>query len=357
MNITEYQHNMTVQFCFPNNNSSCRKEVRIGTGKIFLFTLLSLICVCTVFLNLLVIISISHFKQLHTPTNLLILSLAVTDLLVGLVVMPVNIMQLRDSCWYLGELACTVVLVINFVSTSASVCNMVFIAIDRYIAVSDPLLYSTKVTVCKMSLLIILGWSCSLLYDVIYFYCNDHLLEYQIMRRCHGECILITNSSWVTIDLTISFLCPCSVIIILYSVIFTLARHQAKAVRSVLNATSNRHTAKVSSSSNFKAAKTLGIVVGVYLALWIPFCLCSLSDGNMTLSLLWTVLTWLICINSSVNPLIYAIFYPWFRVSTKYILTCRVFNFSYSTLNLFPEQITAGKVNKKSTNSKKRVNK
>ncbi|XP_076876916.1 trace amine-associated receptor 6-like [Brachyhypopomus gauderio] len=340
MNITEYQHNMTVQYCFPEDNSSCRKEVRTGTGNIFLFTLLSFISVCTVFLNLLVIISISHFKQLHTPTNLLILSLAVADLLVGLVVMPVNIMQLKDSCWYLGKMTCIVALIINFISMSASVCNMVFIAGDRYIAISDPLLYSTKVTVCKMSLLIILGWSCSLLYILMYLYFNDHLLQSQIVSRCHGECILVLKYSLTTVDLVISFLCPCSIIIILYSVIFTLAKRQAKAVRSVLNATSNKHRANISKSSNSKAAKTLGIVVGVYFALWIPVSLCSLLVQNFTsMSLVWTVLIWLLCINSSVNPLIYAIFYPWFRASAKYILTCRLFDYSSSTFRLFPEQI------------------
>ncbi|XP_035391773.1 trace amine-associated receptor 6-like [Electrophorus electricus] len=340
MNITEYQQNMTVEYCFPDNNSSCRKEVRTGPGNLFLFSFLSCISVCTVFLNLFVILSISHFKQLHTPTNLLILSLAVADLLMGLVVMPVNTMQLRDSCWYLGKMACTIFVVISSISSSASVGNMVFIAVDRYIAVSDPLLYSRKVTVCKMSLCIILGWSCSLLYDLIYLYFNDHLLPSQILSRCHGECILIIKSSWVTIDLVISFLCPCSVILILYSIIFTLARRQAKAVRSVLNATSNRHRDKVSKSSNSKAAKTLGIVVFVYLALWIPFSLCSLSAENMTsLSLVSTVLTWLISINSSVNPLIYAIFYPWFRASAKYIVTCRLFNLSSSTFRLFSEHI------------------
>ncbi|XP_076876920.1 trace amine-associated receptor 6-like [Brachyhypopomus gauderio] len=332
-------NNMTVQYCFPNNNFSCIKEVRTGTGNIFLFTLLSFISVCTVFWNLLVIISISHFKQLHTPTNLLILSLAVADLLVGLV-MPVNIMQLMDSCWYLGKMTCTVALLINLISMSSSVCNMVFIAIDRYIAISDPLLYSTKVTVCKMSLLIILGWSCCLLYILMYLYFNDHLLQSQIVSRCHGECILVLKSSVATVDLVITFLCPCSVIIILYSIIFTLARRQAKAVTSVLNATTNRHRAKASKSSNLKAAKTLGIVVGVYLSLWIPASLCTLSFENVTsVSLVWTVLIWLICINSSVNPLIYAIFYPWFRASAKYIVTCRLFNYSSSTLSLFPEQM------------------
>uniref|UniRef100_A0AAY5ED83 G-protein coupled receptors family 1 profile domain-containing protein n=1 Tax=Electrophorus electricus TaxID=8005 RepID=A0AAY5ED83_ELEEL len=195
--------------------NSTYESLTSSPGNLFLFSFLSCISVCTVFLNVFVILSISHFKQLHTPTNLLILSLAVADLLMGLVVMPVNTMQLRDSCWYLGKMACTLFLIINSISMSASLFNMVFIAVDRYIAISDPLLYSIKVTVCKMSLFIILGWSCSLLYVLIFLYFNDHLLPSQIMSRCHGECILIIKSSIMTIDLVISFLCPCSVILIL----------------------------------------------------------------------------------------------------------------------------------------------
>ncbi|XP_066506533.1 trace amine-associated receptor 13c-like [Hoplias malabaricus] len=336
MNIMAHEENITVQYCFPENNSSCRKEVRTGPAYIFIFILLSCVSVCTVFLNLLVIISISHFKQLHSPTNLLILSLAVADLFVGLVVMPVNIMQLMDSCWYLGKVGCYISPIINFLSLSASLFSLILIAVDRYIAVSDPLLYSTRISVCKMSVFIILGWSFSLFYVIIYLYFNDHFHQSQI--RCYGECVLVIKYTWVIIDLVFFFITPCSLILILYSIIFKIARNQAKAVRAVTSGVSNSQRDKVSKSSETKAAKKLGIVIFVYLACWVPVFISSLTAESVTsVSVIWTIFGWLNYMNSSVNPLIYAIFYAWFRVSVKYIVSCRIFESSSSRFNLFPE--------------------
>ncbi|XP_036450166.1 trace amine-associated receptor 13c-like [Colossoma macropomum] len=298
MDTTYNEHNITIQYFFHENNSSCRKE-------------------------------------LHTPTNLLILSLAVADLLVGLIAMPVNIMKFMDFCWYLGKMTCIFSEIITGLSTSGSLFSLVFIAVDRYMAVCDPLLYSSRITVCKMSVFITLGWSLSLLYVVIYYYSNDHILPSQTSTKCYGECAVLIKYYWLIIDLVFSFLVPCSVILVLYSIIFKVARRQAKAVRAVTNAISR----KVSSSSETKAAKILGIVIFMYLACWIPFYLSSLSLESVTsVSMVWTVFGWLICINSSVNPLIYAIFYPWFRESAKYILSCRIFEYSSSKFNLFPQR-------------------
>ncbi|KAF7641635.1 hypothetical protein LDENG_00275690, partial [Lucifuga dentata] len=74
------------ELCFPELlNTSCRKTIRPQSETMISYILLSSICLLTVTLKLLVIISISHFKQLQTPTNLLLLllllSLAISDFL------------------------------------------------------------------------------------------------------------------------------------------------------------------------------------------------------------------------------------------------------------------------------------
>ncbi|XP_066506542.1 trace amine-associated receptor 6-like [Hoplias malabaricus] len=331
--------NFTFEYCFPDNNASCKKEVQTGPAYIFLFIVLSFISVCTVFLNLLVIISISHYKQLHTPTNLIILSLAVADFLVGLIVMPGNIMQLMDSCWYLGNVACSIFPLMTSLSMFASLYSLVLIAVDRYIAVSDPLLYPSRVTVSKMSICITLGWSFCLIYIIIIMHFSDHLISTQLYATCYGECVLVMKHSLLIFDFMVSFLTPCSVILILYGLIFKVAKRQAKAIRNVTNGASQKQ-ANVSGSSQNKAAKKLSFVIFVYLSCWIPFYFSSISVENVTTSsMVWTVFGWLMFFNSSMNPIIYAIFYQWFRVSAKHIMTCRIFETSSSRFNLFSDHV------------------
>ncbi len=133
-----------------------------------MYIFVSVTSVFTVFLNLLVIVSISHFKQLHTPTNVLILSLAVADLIAGLILMPVQGMKLIEPCWYFGEIFCSIFPLILYVVVTASLGNLIIISVDRYIAVNDPLRYPLKVSINRVVVSIVVNWLFSFVYSFIY---------------------------------------------------------------------------------------------------------------------------------------------------------------------------------------------
>ncbi|XP_051539104.1 trace amine-associated receptor 13c-like [Myxocyprinus asiaticus] len=316
-----------IQYCFPNNNLSCIREVKPEVEYIILYILNVSLSVFTVFLNLLVIISISHFKKLHTPTNLLILSLAVADLIVGLIVIPLMGIRFIESCWYFGEAFCLVFSFLVFTVVQASLGNLVFISVDRYIAVTDPLRYTVRVTNNKVIFCLIINWLSSTTYSVIIF--CDALFYPETQDRCYGECTVTFKYEYAITDLIVTLVAPCSVIMSLYVKIFCVAKYQAKFVNSVTGA----------SRSQRKAAKTLGIVVVVYFMCWIPYYIVILLEGyQSTESVEFNITCWIVYINSCMNPLIYALFYRWFRISAKHILTLKIFKPSSEYLNLFPEE-------------------
>ncbi|KAG7502497.1 trace amine-associated receptor 13c-like, partial [Solea senegalensis] len=95
--------------------------------------------------------------QLHTTTNLLLLSLAVADFLVGLLQMPLVLLQ-NQGCWFLGDIMCVVHYFFAALLVNVSVGSMVLISVDRYIAICNPMFYTTRVTLTRVKLCICLCW-------------------------------------------------------------------------------------------------------------------------------------------------------------------------------------------------------
>ncbi|XP_043106885.1 trace amine-associated receptor 13c-like [Puntigrus tetrazona] len=324
------------QYCFPAINSSCIKGKRSRHEYNIIYMFVLLLSAWTVFMNLLVIISISHFKKLHTPTNLLILSLAVTDMLIGLIVIPIEGIKQIETCWYFGDTYCGLFVIIIMLLLSTSLSNLVLIAVDRYMAVCHPLLYPQKMTTTKTLISICLCWFCCSVYNIWYVISNGYF-SMSDRTLCYGQCTVLITPAWRFIDLFVSFLFPCTVIITAYLRIFYVVQRQVKIINSQMNGVKCVRDISVRRKTESKAALTLGIIVTVYLFCWIPFYICSLTKTTAITSTTMTFLAWTLHMSSGLNPIVYAFFYRWFKIAVKHILTFRIFQPASSLIDIFTD--------------------
>uniref|UniRef100_A0A8C4RHJ5 G-protein coupled receptors family 1 profile domain-containing protein n=1 Tax=Erpetoichthys calabaricus TaxID=27687 RepID=A0A8C4RHJ5_ERPCA len=251
----------------------CNEVYKSFAFKIAMYSVLTIAVLLTVVSgNLFVIISICHFKQLHTPTNMFVVSLAVADFFVGMIVMPFQFSTLIEHCWYFGDLMCFFHYGVYLLLTSASVCNLVFISLDRYLAVCNPFFYNARVTVSRSLFCVFLSWLSSLLYILAYIYSEGNYFR----EDCVGVCEFDYISAWGLADLLFTFILPFSVMTCLYTRIIIVASRHARAIRSVKQkADSSKNRKNKISKSERKAAKTLGTVVATFMLCWLPSLLMS----------------------------------------------------------------------------------
>ncbi|XP_047198519.1 trace amine-associated receptor 13c-like [Hippoglossus stenolepis] len=292
------------QLCFPLHiNTSCRRPTSTWPEAVVSYS----VSVFTVALNLLVIIAISHFRQLHTPTNILLLSLAVSDLLVGLLLMPGEILM-KGSCWFLGDLVCSLCIYVSFIVTSASVGDMVLISVDRYVAICDPLRYGTRVTEGRVKVCVCACWLVSVFYNSLCM--KDDLMRPGRLNSCYGECLIVIGYVAGAVDLVLTFVVPITVIVVLYTRVFVVAVSQARAMRCHVTGVTLQLSATVNSRrSELKAARTLGVLVLVFLLSFCPYYGVSLAGSTCSIPPLAPFVI-LFYFNSCLNPFIYALFYP-----------------------------------------------
>ncbi|XP_076874321.1 trace amine-associated receptor 13c-like [Brachyhypopomus gauderio] len=322
MNLTEVNQTANcLQFSCPERSGSA--------FYVFLCMCAAVTVLLTVCGNMLIIISVCHFKQLHTPTNMLILSLAVSDFMVGLFVMPFHLSRMIESCWISGPTACVFYIFISFFVTSISIYNVALIAVDRYFAISNPFLYIEKVSVSSMCGVILAMWILLLSYNSALLYSNGNTGPI----ICPQLCFVMIHEIWSLVDLVFVFVIPCSAIIIFYAMVFLIAKKHATAIREINVQSKGSNNVVDSMKSERKAAKVLSILVIVFLACLIPYFINTLITDPIQRKSFRNVVT-LVYLNSTINPVIYALFYPWFRRCLKIILTFQIFRSDSALMNV-----------------------
>lgn len=277
-------------------NDSLVSVVFVTSGQCVICLLIPL----TVFGDVAVYAAFFLNHHLRTRTNVLFLSLATSDILLALFVMPLEVVRLSHyPYWPLGETAC------NFWNSafvalgSASVCNLCAISVDRFLAISRPLRYRSDISTAVVVSLVLL-WSFAFFSGLgsYFIWTQPNPLECTELSAPLTKSILL-----MVFDLLVPFL----ICLLTYAEIFQISRQQARRI-----AATRRWEERGNNylSMERKSAKTLGILVGVFAITFLPFLVFHALDGAFEEKLpnrfyYGSVVKWLTFASSAINWALY----------------------------------------------------
>ncbi|KAI7814973.1 dopamine receptor D4b [Triplophysa rosa] len=188
--------------------------------------LLIIVIICG---NVLVCISVYKEKALKTTTNYFIVSLAVADLLLAVLVLPLFIYaEFQGGVWSLNLALCDGLMTMDVMLCTASIFNLCAISVDRFIAVSIPLNYNLKHVDHRQILLLSATWLLALaVASPVIFGINN------VPQRDPRECKLEDNI-YVVYSSVCSFFIPCPIMLLLYFGMFHGLRKWEEARKAKL---------------------------------------------------------------------------------------------------------------------------
>ncbi|KYN06445.1 5-hydroxytryptamine receptor 1 [Cyphomyrmex costatus] len=190
----------------------------------FLTALLLFITFLTVAGNATIFFIIIYFKRFRR-SNYLVISLAVSDLLVGLVVMPPAIVYQVSGDWYFGSISCHIWLSADVLNCTASIFNLCMVSIDRFWLIMKPLKYETKRTKVRMSLYIFIIWSLAMCISLPPLLTMGN--EYEEVQNGPTLCALYQHFIYQIYAIVGSFYIPLLVIIPINYKLFNAARDKS----------------------------------------------------------------------------------------------------------------------------------
>lgn len=316
-------------------------SVRAALTGCILFVLI----VSTLLGNTLVCLAVIKFRHLRSKvTNFFVISLAVSDLFVAVLVMPWKAMSEVAGCWLFGDF-CETWIAFDIMCSTASILNLCIISLDRYWAISSPFRYERKMTHRVAFIMISVAWTLSILISFIPVQLSWHKVEDEYAVEIN-DCSATLNKTYAIASSLISFYIPVAIMIGTYTRIFRIAQMQIRRISSLERAVdhaqnhpqvpdcANENSLKTTFKKETKVLKTLSIIMGVFVFCWLPFfvlnCIvpfCDMDDQSESPCVsdtTFNIFVWFGWANSSLNPVIYA-FNADFRRAFSTILGCNRF--------------------------------
>uniref|UniRef100_A0A6P4FJ17 Uncharacterized protein LOC108052063 n=1 Tax=Drosophila rhopaloa TaxID=1041015 RepID=A0A6P4FJ17_DRORH len=112
--------------------------------------------------NILVCLAIAWERRLQNVTNYFLMSLAITDLMVAVLVMPLGILTLVKGYFPLGSEHCLTWICLDVLFCTASIMHLCTISVDRYLSLRYPMRFGRNKTRRRVTLKIVFVWLLSI---------------------------------------------------------------------------------------------------------------------------------------------------------------------------------------------------
>ena len=237
------------------------------------------------------------YRNLHTLSNKLLISLAISDLFVGLTIAPIQAMQLLSSQLHYN---CKLDEIRRYLGTlliGASALSIGAISYDRYLHMSKLTNYNMYMSSRKIGILCFFSWSIPAIIPFLRFLDKS--------ENSYGIVIIVFL---VTILATI---------VSCYLLIIIGLRKASSSMNSVSEASLQRQV---------KAMKTVIVIITCFIITILPICVylvINMVVDNISppaLTDIYLVVMTIATLNSSLNPVIYYLRDPYFKSNTKKLL-------------------------------------
>lgn len=338
----------------------------LGPAQVLTAGLLTLLILWTLLGNVLVCSAVVRSRHLRARmTHMFIVSLAVSDLFVALLVMPWKAVAEVAGHWPFGAF-CDVWVAFDIMCSTASILNLCVISVDRYWAISRPFSYQQRMTPRVALVMVGLAWTLSILISFIPVQLHWHRDEPGSQGAVdpppgdlangtfwgtagdpevrEENCDSSLNRTYAIASSLISFYIPVAIMIVTYARIYRIAQAQISRIACLERAGQRAQRCggrepepgmRASIQKETKVLKTLSMIMGVFVCCWLPFFLlncmapfCSRRPEGARAGFpcvsdtTFDVFVWFGWANSSLNPVIYA-FNADFRKVFAQLLGCR----------------------------------
>lgn len=281
----------------------------------------------SVFGNILVLYIFMKHAPLRTPSNILVMNLALSDLCIMGTLFPECVINFFcGGVWQFGEYACIIHAFCGALFGYGQITTLIFISWDRYNVIVRG--FAAKpLTFMKVMIFVVIIWLYATFWSIgplVGF--GGYALD-GIMASCSFDYLNLepANITYIWTCFAFCYVLPLFLIMCCYYFIVKAVwaheaalKDQAKKM-NVASLRSNEDAAK--QSAEIRIAKVAMINVTLWVIAWTPFaviCLIGIAGDQNLLTPLVSTLPILFSKTSCVyNPLIYAISHPKFRQCAK----------------------------------------